>query len=333
MLACGLLCLQICASAQSASPPLNATSTLPSAAAQLVAPPYTGINMSMSEVKARLIYWGNKYQVPPMILFGIAQQESGWKQYNDDGYTKYHFEPKIGQIGVGIMQITVSPDSADYANLCKDEDHNIEVGVLKLVDKWNNTPDIGDGHYERGREKLENWYYAVWAYNSWGYINNPNNIGNTAYTAQVPQYQNLVYDHIAGVNRPAYLAGLWVDCTLSKPTNAEIGSIKTGATYGCGQKIANTPAPYHVDANFDGVIDGSIDNGSDTDIWVDGSYSGTQTGTQANPYRTVQAAVNRASATQAVVIHIKPGTYSEKIVTSRHIQFVTNGPGTVQIGG
>lgn len=77
----------------------------------------------------------------------------------------------------------------------------------------------------------------------------------------------------------------------------------------------------------------NIDNGNDTDIWVDGGFGGTQTGTQANPYSTVRAAVNRASATQAVVIHIKPGTYSEKIGTSKHIQFVTNGSGTVRIGG
>ena len=73
--------------------------------------------------------------------------------------------------------------------------------------------------------------------------------------------------------------------------------------------------------------------GSDTDIWVDGGYGGTQTGAQASPYSTVKAAVDRASSTQAVTIHIKPGVYSEKIGTSRRIHFVTNGPGTVRIGG
>ena len=77
----------------------------------------------------------------------------------------------------------------------------------------------------------------------------------------------------------------------------------------------------------------NVNPGNDTDIWVDGGYSGAQSGTQANPYSTVKAAVDRASATQAVTIHIKPGTYSEKIGTNRHIHFVTNGPGTVRIGG
>lgn len=250
-----------------------------------------------------------------------------------NGHTKYHFEPKIGEIGVGIMQITVSPNDSRYYDLCTNEDYNIQVGAQILADKWASTPDIGDGHYAIGREKLENWYYAVWAYNSWGYINNPNNVNNSAYTAQVPQYQDLVYRHIAGTDRPASLVGMWIACTLSSPSPADIGSITTGGTHGCGQKIANTPAPYHTDVNFIGVIDGTTDGGSDTDIWVDGGYSGAQTGTQANPYSTVKAAVNRASATQAVTIHIKPGTYSEKIVTSRHIHFVTNGPGIVRIGG
>ena len=77
----------------------------------------------------------------------------------------------------------------------------------------------------------------------------------------------------------------------------------------------------------------NVNNGNDTDIWIDGGYSGVQTGTQANPYNTVKAAIDRASATQPVTIHIVPGTYSEKINTSKHIHFVTNGSGTVHIGG
>ncbi len=77
----------------------------------------------------------------------------------------------------------------------------------------------------------------------------------------------------------------------------------------------------------------NVDSGNDTDIWVDGGYSGVQTGTQTNPYITVKAAVDRANATQPVTVHIKPGTYSEKIGTGKHIHFVTNGNGAVRIGG
>ncbi len=76
-----------------------------------------------------------------------------------------------------------------------------------------------------------------------------------------------------------------------------------------------------------------VSNSSDTDIWVDKGYSGAQSGTQANPYNTVKAAVDKANATQPVTIHVVPGTYSEKVGTSKHIHFVTNGSGTVHIGG
>jgi len=78
-----------------------------------------------------------------------------------------------------------------------------------------------------------------------------------------------------------------------------------------------------------GTSGGSVDPANP---YVDGSYSGTQIGTAANPFRTVMQAVNAASATQAT-IHIKPGTYSEKVSTSKHILFVTWGSGTVRIGG
>lgn len=43
--------------------------------------------------------------------------------------------------------------------------------------------------------------------------------------------------------------------------------------------------------------------------------------------------LGRQNGSQASTVHIKPGTYGEKIGTSKHIHFVTNGSGTVRIGG
>lgn len=85
--------------------------------------------------------------------------------------------------------------------------------------------------------------------------------------------------------------------------------------------------------SYNNLTQYDVPSGSDTDIWVDKGYGGTQSGTQTNPFSTVKAAVDKASATQAVTIHIVPGTYSEKIGTGKHIHFVTNGSGTVRIGG
>ncbi len=277
-----------------------------------------------------LVAAGKAHHIPPMILFGIAYQESGWRQFDANGNPVTN--PNDG--GVGIMQITGATAGPFDPNLLRTSiSYNIDAGATVLEGKWASTPVIGDGNGMVGREKLENWYYAVWAYNSWGYINNPNYIGNGTHPAHNPVYQDLVYGWIA--NCPSSLTGMWVNCTLSKPTNQQIGSVTNSyGVIGCGQSIANTPSPYHVDANFDGVIDGTTGGGSDTDIWVDGGNTASgQDGSAGNPYSKVKAAVDQANATQAVTIHIKPGVYPEKIATSKHIHFVTNGSGTVRIGG
>lgn len=279
-------------------------------------PPYYGTNPSPSEIRAIIVKYGEQYQVPSQILFGMAQQESNWQQFlttNDDGQghgrTKYHQEP-TGKIGVGIMQITVYPSDPNYKQLCTDIDYNIMRGAEYLADPnnrlscWRNSPVIGDN--DRG--KLENWFYAIWTYNGLDAT-----ITSRAYPDAI----------LSQINNCAN--GQWIDVLVTAPTVAQTTGHYT---------IPNTPTPCHVDANFDGIIDGTEGGGgSDTDIWVDGGYSGAQSGTQVNPYSTVQAAVNQANATQAVTIHIKPGTYGEKINTSKHIHFVTNGPGTVRISG
>ena len=113
-------------------------------------------------------------------------------------------------------------------------------------------------------------------------------------------------------------------CAISKNgTNWQAWS----STYGGIRYNQEYPLAVTAAAKF------NVDAGSDTEIWVDGGYSGAQSGTQANPYSTVGAAVLRANGSQPVLIHIKPGTYGEKIGTNKHIHFVTNGSGPVRIGG
>ena len=51
-----------------------------------------------------------------------------------------------------------------------------------LNNKWRANPKIGDGN----RNILENWYFAVWAYNAWTEQNNPNFFtGEDAYQDKV----------------------------------------------------------------------------------------------------------------------------------------------------
>jgi murein DD-endopeptidase MepM/ murein hydrolase activator NlpD len=70
-----------------------------------------------------------------------------------------------------------------------------------------------------------------------------------------------------------------------------------------------------------------------TDLYVDSTYNGSQTGSSANPFKTVTQAINAAGSTQAVTMHVKPGTYHESVTIHKNIHIVTWGSGTVSIGG
>ena len=121
----------------------------------------------------------------------------------------------------------------------------------------------------------------------------------------------------------------WSDSTHTKYWVCEQGPDKT--------HYHEIPYPYWSDYDpqeyaprrYQSIDDGGVDPANP---YVDGGYGGTQIGTAANPFKTVLQAVNAASATLAT-IHIAPGTYGERIGTSKHILFVTWGSGTVRIGG
>jgi hypothetical protein len=128
----------------------------------LVAPASAGpyVNPSTAEIRAKLQAAAATSGVPPKILYAIAFQESTWRQFDAHG------DPLIGAdgLGIGIMQVT-SYDlfHFDVARLKTDIDYNIACGVQILLEKRTWTPLIGDGD----ARCYENWFYAVWAYNSW----------------------------------------------------------------------------------------------------------------------------------------------------------------------
>jgi len=73
--------------------------------------------------------------------------------------------------------------------------------------------------------------------------------------------------------------------------------------------------------------------GSTTELYVSLGGNDGSNGSSGSPFRTIKHAIDAASGTQPVTIHIAPGSYGEKIGTSKHIHFVVNGTGTVQTGG
>lgn len=127
--------------------------------------------------------------IPPVILKSIAYTESRLKQFDDNG------EPlkPLYEESYGIMQINVGSSSGyDIEKIKYDIRYNIEVGADILLSKWGYAfasssviPKIGDGD----PKIMENWYFAIWAYNGYSEINNPNMLPNEVRSIA---YQDLV---------------------------------------------------------------------------------------------------------------------------------------------
>lgn len=138
-------------------------------------------NPSRAELEKKIEEVARKRGIPSVILKSIARVESVFKQFNNDG------SPFISKGTIGLMQINNRYGWFDTEKLKYDVDYNIEAGADVLLRKWDTAidklPQIGD----MNPNVLENWYFAIWAYNGWSKSNNP----NTGLKKQA--YQDLVY--------------------------------------------------------------------------------------------------------------------------------------------
>ncbi len=154
--------------------------------------------------------------VPPTLLKAIGLVESSWYQA---AYSvpRGSFGPPLtpsGGCGYGVMQITsgmTRPGELPVdvqQRIAREYAYNIARGATMLGYKWVVTPAVGTND----PAVPEHWYFAVWAYNSWSYLNNPN---NPAYPWPRPPfdgtqprknypYQELVFGY---ANNPPY--GRW----------------------------------------------------------------------------------------------------------------------------
>ncbi|MDP4160408.1 MAG: cell wall-binding repeat-containing protein, partial [Bacillota bacterium] len=190
-----------------------------------------------TEIGKKLEFWANKYNIPPVLLKAIAWMESGWRQYEIDATTGLpnSDKPLMGYdgIGIGIMQVSSynSADTATVDKLKNDIDYNIEIGCQILNQKWRAFPKIGNGD----RNVLENWYFAVWGYNSWAARNNPNSLnGESTYQDSIfslmGQKYNSAITFVPGATKfpetplppvnPPSLASRW-----STPTPTHLGDL------------------------------------------------------------------------------------------------------------
>jgi hypothetical protein len=163
-------------------------------------------------------------KVPPQILLGIAAQESNlWQAarfalpgvsgnplignyyglaiYNSSPTDDWDIRWGEADCGYGITQVTdgmrlagkgrpgeVALPSSQQRAIALDHKTNIARGLQILQTKWNETRTAGLVVNDGNPRKIENWFFAVWAYNSgfnpdkhdgsaWGlgWLNNPVN--------------------------------------------------------------------------------------------------------------------------------------------------------------
>jgi SbsC C-terminal domain/Bacterial SH3 domain/Transglycosylase SLT domain len=125
--------------------------------------------------------------IPPEIVKSIAITESGkFQQFEENGEV---FKSKDN--GYGIMQVTPLSEHDkrfDWNSVKYDLGSNIDTGIKILLEKWNYsgkiTPVVNDGR----KEILENWYFAIMAYNGLSKKNDPN-YSDQPY--QVKVYENM----------------------------------------------------------------------------------------------------------------------------------------------
>ncbi len=123
--------------------------------------------------------------IPDQLLYAIAWVESKIAQ------AEYEVDwGAIGDVktspdcGYGIMQITSTIDndgglpSRYEALVATHFAYNIAAGARILAEKWNEDyfPVVGDSD----PAFIESWYFALWAYNGWAWVNHP---GNPMYSA------------------------------------------------------------------------------------------------------------------------------------------------------
>ncbi|GGK04696.1 hypothetical protein GCM10007063_28800 [Lentibacillus kapialis] len=137
-------------------------------------------NPSLDEIKKKIADEARERGIPPEILKAIAATESKYQQFNGDG------SPTISSDGgIGIMQVTPNNTnvSVDKEKLKKDIDYNIKTGAKVLLSKWNLNylPKIN----EHDKSVLENWYFAIMAYNGLSERNDPSIHSEEAYQEKV----------------------------------------------------------------------------------------------------------------------------------------------------
>lgn len=147
-------------------------------------------NPSREELEAKIEKIAIKRGIPSVLLKSIARVETVFKHYDQYGNVNR------GSAGsIGLMQIHNVYGVFDTDKLMYDIDYNIEAAAEILLNKWDMSveqqiPSIG----QMDPNVLENWFFPLWAYNSWVESNNPNTLPYYFRTwVKKYTYQDLIY--------------------------------------------------------------------------------------------------------------------------------------------
>lgn len=169
--------------------------------------------------------------IPPSVLKAIGWVESRWRQFTPQGRPLVSFD-----FGYGVMQVTSGMagafgsvdgtlDPEMQSQIASDYVYNIAYGAQMLARKWTAAPRVGNGD----PAVVENWYYALWAYNGWGWVNNPNNPrftrqGTPASNPSNFPYQERVLYLVAHPPRDRDGNPLWQPVPVTLPDRRLIGT-------------------------------------------------------------------------------------------------------------
>lgn len=189
-------------------------------------------NPSSAIIAQKLEAVARQKNIPSVILKAIAFKESSWRQWDSQG------NPVLSSgshPAIGIMQVATysDTDTITIDKLKTDIDFNMSTGADLLNEKFTKiAPQIGDGD----RNKLENWYFAIWAYNSWAMKNNP------WQTAPDQAYQ----DKVIALCATNYVPGYVTPVSIMKIPVAQIPqNALPNATNGPNGHW-DTPQPAHI---------------------------------------------------------------------------------------
>lgn len=173
--------------------------------------------------------------VPAQVVLGLLAQESNFKQaswhavYGISGDPtqadwfgngdSIHSYPDSGaaDCGYGISQVTTGMNplkdsevfnTTEAGAIATDYASNIAAGLRILGEKWNQLKELGMNVNDGSSKYIENWYMALWGYNS-GIYTDPNNkeglgfLNNPANPNYPPDRDGFLRDTYDDASHPA----------------------------------------------------------------------------------------------------------------------------------